>query len=44
MVTLTGYGYENGRSGKFGNHYITIFIEIPSNLSDREQELYAELK
>ena len=44
-VKLKGKGFPKyKKSGEFGDLYITYQVEIPSNLSDKQKELFQELK
>jgi len=40
---LSGEGLPDGNSGKRGDQIVTVKIELPSNLTEREKELYKEL-
>lgn len=43
-VKLKGKGFPiYKKEGEFGDLYITYQIEIPTNLSEKEKELFAEL-
>ena len=42
-LRLSGQGWQKKIGGK-GDHLVQILIRIPENLSEREKELYAELK
>jgi DnaJ-class molecular chaperone len=40
---LAGEGLPDGKTGKRGDQIVTVRIEIPPNLTDKEKELYREL-
>jgi curved DNA-binding protein len=42
-LRIPGIGYKD-RRGKRGDLYIRIRIVVPAEISDREKELYGELK
>lgn len=44
-IKLTGKGFPvYKKEGKFGDLFITYQVKLPSNLSDKEKELFMELK
>jgi len=40
---LSGEGIADSKSGKRGDQIVTVMIEIPNNLSEKEKQLYQEL-
>jgi len=43
MFRIKDYGMPIMNSSHKGNHYVTIKVQVPTKLSKREKELYAEL-
>ena len=43
MLRLTGKGMPKVRGGGYGDEYVRLTGMLPTNLSDRERELFAEL-
>ncbi len=41
---ISGQGLKDEKKGKTGDEIVTVKIEMPKDLSDREKELYEELK
>merc|ERR1719359_1655442 len=45
VLRMKGHGAPKlGDAKNRGNHYVTLKVEIPENLSKRERELFEELK
>ena len=43
-VKLTGKGFPvYKKEGQFGDLYLTFHVKIPTNLSEKEKELFSEL-
>jgi DnaJ-class molecular chaperone len=40
---LAGEGLPDANSGKRGDHIVTVRIELPAGLNEKEKELYREL-
>jgi len=44
ILRLKGKGMPVLNTSRFGDHYVTVNVEIPNKLSKRERELFEELK
>jgi molecular chaperone DnaJ len=43
IFRMKDMGINNIRTGNYGDHYVDILIKTPTNLSEREKELFKEL-